>query len=192
LARSEVCTGVCTRRAIVPCVSRLSRITSRNRRNAEDVNGRYWARTSDPQLVETARTFAPRARRFGLPLNRAISRSDGSLRAHLNEHSLRALRARRERLGGAVPFDERIASLRVAIEERKRLGRVPRVSVTCAGCGQSEVIEDPNVDYLETIFPGWALDTELPYEDYCPECVAFDVRRPKRRVKRRSHPRRAS
>jgi hypothetical protein len=55
LGRSEVCTGVCTRRAFVPCVSRLSRITMRNRRYAEAVNGRYWARTSDPQLVELVR-----------------------------------------------------------------------------------------------------------------------------------------
>jgi hypothetical protein len=48
--RSEVCTGVCTRRAFMPCVSRLPRITMRSRRDAEGVDGRYWARTSTAHL----------------------------------------------------------------------------------------------------------------------------------------------
>src|SRR5689334_3435735 len=32
--------------------------TMRNRHGGEDRNGRYWARTSDPQLVDTERSFA--------------------------------------------------------------------------------------------------------------------------------------
>ena len=55
--RGEVGTEVGTARAFPALVSDLPRVTMRSRRNQVVRDGRYWARTSDPQLVESAQAL---------------------------------------------------------------------------------------------------------------------------------------
>ena len=53
------------------CVSHIrDGLTMRFRHGRLGRYGRYWARTSDPQLVDTRDTFAPRSRLFGIAANR--------------------------------------------------------------------------------------------------------------------------
>src|SRR5262249_25606213 len=54
--------------------------------------GRYWARTSDPQLVEVGRPFAPVRARAVIAANRRFPRSWCSRRANASERWLRTLR----------------------------------------------------------------------------------------------------
>jgi hypothetical protein len=46
-----------TARASVTSSTRLTRATKRRRGLLHEINGRYWARTSDPQLVDTTAGF---------------------------------------------------------------------------------------------------------------------------------------
>ncbi len=48
----EVGTGVCTRRAFPARATHVTRSTKGFPGGQAGPNGRYWARTSDPQLVE--------------------------------------------------------------------------------------------------------------------------------------------
>lgn len=73
-----------------------------------------------------------------------------------------------------MTFSERIADLRLAIADRTSKGLEPWVSVTCASCGQTQAIADPNLDHIEGMFPGWELGSERPYRDYCPDCRDID------------------
>jgi len=52
---SEVCTGVCTRRTVAAYVARMTRLNKRFPHSQAGQNGRYWTRTSDPQLVQVSR-----------------------------------------------------------------------------------------------------------------------------------------
>ncbi len=45
-------TGVCTRRPLAASMTAMFRMVERNPCSHAARNGRYWARTSDPQLVE--------------------------------------------------------------------------------------------------------------------------------------------
>jgi hypothetical protein len=85
-----------------------------------------------------------------------------------------------------VTWSERIAELRAAMAAREAKGLPPRVSVTCSGCDQTAVIERPNVDDMDAMFPGWLLDDEPPYHDYCPDCRASAVPLPRRARRRRT------
>ena len=49
-------------------------------------DGRYWARTSDPQLVDTRQAFAPVRSRSVIPANRRFSRLEGSRPFGVSEH----------------------------------------------------------------------------------------------------------
>ena len=67
-----------------------------------------------------------------------------------------------DRLAHAVTFSERVADLRRRLADRIGEGE-PSVSVTSSGCGQTHAVRAPNLDHIESLFPGWQLDTEPPY-----------------------------
>jgi len=79
-----------------------------------------------------------------------------------------------------MTFSDRVADLRRRIAEREARGLRVVVTLTCEGCGRTDAITGPNPDHVESMFPGWELDNEQPYHDYCPDCLA-DPRRSFRR-----------
>ena len=76
MRRRRVCTEVCTTRASVAAVAHLTRLTMRIPRSRAESDGRYWARTSDPQLVERG-GWGIRPARYPSWLSRLLS-SGGS------------------------------------------------------------------------------------------------------------------
>jgi hypothetical protein len=84
----EVCTGVCNTCALATLQAHLTRLAKRSKLNHAESDGRYWARTSDPQLVDMGQACASvRARSLNRGSMRVARCSVRSERTRTNESS---------------------------------------------------------------------------------------------------------